>query len=399
MERLKSLRVGEETFNPEEASIASYLAYEMSREAGVEVLLQASASDPIVEDGVLRGLFVETVSGRVAVKAKVTVDGTGSGAIAERAGAGMVAYLEPWDEYAEYIRPPYLRKDDATHYNDTGLLCAAGGIDKAAYQAFAEADAELSEEDTAWAEKRGMLREPPRGYPRGLVAALRRADEDGSYRPRDEVEPGVRMSTTHQFGGPDDALGVFAVICTGAVDAGDHAQVSRIEGAMRAQAFKAVAFYRANAPGFETAYLAFCAPFLGWRGGPHIEADHTLTPEECFSGALFDDVLYRNIHEHEHGGAASGFDVPYSITLPKGIDGLLVCGRGAAYLRRGHDPSGMRARPSMMVFGQCVGTAAAVAAQDGATPRTVDIKKVQRRLVEDGINLGEEKRLKELGLG
>ena len=399
MDRVKSLRVRENAYNPEEAGIAAYLASEMAREAGVEVLLQATASDPIVQEGTVRGLFVETASARLAVRSNVTVDGTGVGAIARRAGAAMVGYLEPRDEYTEYIRPPYLRKDDATYYNDAGLLCAAGGIDKAAYEAFAQEDRALSDGDTAWAEERGMLREPPRGYPRGIIAALHRAEEDGSFRPREEIEPGVRMSTTHQFGGPDDALGVFAVICTGAVDAGDPIQVSRIEGTMRAQAFKAVAFYRANAPGFGNAYLAFCAPFLGWRGGPHIEGEHTLTPDECFSGARFDDVLYRNTHEHEHGGVASGFDVPYRITLPKGIDGLLVCGRGAAYLRRGHDPSGMRARPSMMVFGQCVGTAAAVAALDGTTPRTVDIRKVQRRLVEDGIFVGEEGRLRALGLG
>ncbi len=109
-------------------------------------------------------------------------------------------------------------------------------------------------------------------------------------------------------------------------------------------------------------------------------------------------MLFRNTHDHDHGGDASGFDVPYGITLPKGIEGLLVCGRGAAYLRRGHDPTGMRARPSMMVFGQAVGTAAAIAAIDGMRPRNVDIKKVQRRLVEDGIFLGDDARLGELRL-
>jgi hypothetical protein len=235
MDRLKPLRAREEAYNPEEAGIAAHLAYEMAQEAGVEILLQTTVSDPIAQEGIVRGLFVESASSRVAVKAKVTVDGTGVGAIARRAGAAMVDYLEPSEEYAEYIRPPYLRKDDGTYYNDTGLLCAAAGIDRAAYEAFVQEDAALSDEDAAWAEKRGMLAgPPPKGYPKGLIAALRRSDDDGSFRPRGEIEPGVRISMTHQFGGPDGTLGSFAVICTGAVDAGDHAQVSRIEGAMRA---------------------------------------------------------------------------------------------------------------------------------------------------------------------
>ena len=58
----------------------------------------------------------------------------------------------------------------------------------------------------------------------------------------------------------------------------------------------------------------------------------------------------------------------------------------------------MRARPSMMVFGQCVGTAAAIAALDGVATRDLDIRKAQKRLLEDGIFLGEEERLRELGL-
>jgi hypothetical protein len=90
--------------------------------------------------------------------------------------------------------------------------------------------------------------------------------------------------------------------------------------------------------------------------------------------------------------------VPLGSLLPKRIAGLLVCGRGAAYLRRGHDPSGLRARPSMMIFGEAAGTVAAVAARAGVSPKRVDIRKVQRLLLKSGIFLGDAQRLKELGL-
>jgi len=210
--------------------------------------------------------------------------------------------------------------------------------------------------------------------------------------------PNVRYSTTREFQLDANGLVPMVVVCVGAMDASDPKQISRLEAFTRTQIIKAVAFYRRHAPGWEKAYLLMTAPFLGMRGGPHIEGDHTLTPEEAFAGRKCADVLYRNTHEKDHGGQPSGFDVPYGITLPKGIEGMLVCGRGAAYLRRGHDPSGMRARPCMMVFGQAVGTAAAIAALDGVTPRRVDIKKVQRKLLADGIFLGEEARLAELKL-
>ena len=52
----------------------------------------------------------------------------------------------------------------------------------------------------------------------------------------------------------------------------------------------------------------------------------------------------------------------------------------------------------MMVFGQTVGTAAAIAALDNVTPKNVDIRKVQKQLVADGIYLGDSDRLRELGI-
>ena len=108
--------------------------------------------------------------------------------------------------------------------------------------------------------------------------------------------------------------------------------------------------------------------------------------------------MYVNIHESLHGGAKEGFDVPYRMLLPRGLDGLLVTGRGAGYQRRGHDPSGMWARPSMMVLGQTTGTAAGLCVRRNESPRNLDVTEFQRFLVEQGLYLGDEARLKALGI-
>jgi hypothetical protein len=94
-----------------------------------------------------------------------------------------------------------------------------------------------------------------------------------------------------------------------------------------------VDFMRKHAPGFENAYLMFTSPFYGTRGGPCIEGEYTLTVEDFLEGRKFDHVMYRNTHEALHGGDKSGFDVPYRVSLPKKVDGLLVTGRGTAYIR------------------------------------------------------------------
>ena len=53
----------------------------------------------------------------------------------------------------------------------------------------------------------------------------------------------------------------------------------------------------------------------------------------------------------------------------------------------------------MMTLGQAAGTAAAMIAQTGATARSLDVRALQRRLLQEGFNLGEEERLRQLGLG
>jgi len=395
VERLQSLR---ECVEPGRTSAVSYLAYDMMQAAGVEILLSAYAADPIVEDGVVQGLFVESKSGRVAVKAKVTIDGTGFAGIAQRAGVPIIPYLERKEEYAQYIlrRERHFSKEHPTYYNDTGLMCLIGGVDLEKFAVFCAKDIPLSDEDREWAEATGMLNI----YPKGLIQPLRKALEDGSYRRDSAPYPGVRIVAGGRFSKIDKGVVKFYVSCDGAVDAANARQTSRIEGEMRALAFSTVTFYRNHAEGFENAYVLVCPSFFGWRGGPHIDGEHTLTLEERHEGQKFDDVLYRNIHlgQESHSGEPSGFDVPYGVILPKNIDGILVCGRGAAYLRRGHAPCAMRARPAMMVLGQAVGTAAAIAALDNVSPKNVDIKKVQKRLVAEGVYLGDEKRLRELGI-
>ena len=63
-----------------------YLSLKMCAEAGVELLLHTWFCASIVEGSVLRGIIVENKSGRQALRARVTVDASGDGDVAARAG-------------------------------------------------------------------------------------------------------------------------------------------------------------------------------------------------------------------------------------------------------------------------------------------------------------------------
>ena len=234
-----------------------------------------------------------------------------------------------------------------------------------------------------------------------MIPLLRQAWESGEYYFLKTVEPHVHINTPNLWKGPyESGLVGSRINMGGAIRRDDMKQHARLETAIRMHVFETARFFRRYVPGFDRAYLLIVAPYFGSRGGPHIDGEYTITPEDAFNGAKFDDVLYRNTHaaQPHYGGEASGFDTPYRSLLPRGMDGLLATGRASAYIRRGHDPGATRARPALMQLGEAAGAAAALAVEDGVAPRHLDVRRLQRHLLQQGFHLGEPDRLAQLGL-
>ena len=80
------------------------------------------------------------------------------------------------------------------------------------------------------------------------------------------------------------------------------------------------------------------------------------------------------------------YGIPYRSLLPKGVEGLLAAGR---CISATHEADGYtRVIPScMLTGGQAAGTAAALAALSGTTPRNVDVRRLQARLLEQKVRL------------
>ena len=74
--------------------------------------------------------------------------------------------------------------------------------------------------------------------------------------------------------------------------------------------------------------------------------------------------------------------VPYRCLLPKGLEGVLVVGLGIS-AHRDAMPI-VRMQPDQHNLGYAAGVAAAMAAKAGVTPRQIDVKSLQRHLVEVG---------------
>ena len=96
-QRLKDLGMSISEVNPViDPEAGKYVLDEMIRESGVKMLYHTFGSQVIMEGNTLRGVFIESKSGRMAVLAKVVIDCTGDGDIFHWAG-------EPYDVMKYHI--------------------------------------------------------------------------------------------------------------------------------------------------------------------------------------------------------------------------------------------------------------------------------------------------------
>ena len=382
------------------SNTVSYLSFKMAEESGLKLILSAYAADPIMEGRKAAGIYIEGKSGRTAIKAKVLIDATGDASIAKRAGAGIINNVSR--DYTSYGSLLENFKDDFDQYNECGLFMLIGNADSERYNRFLTENSDISDEDRAWAEEN--LKGPKVDvFSDAVIPFMRKAwNEDGFRIVKKLRDPDITISSNRKIGSYGrNIMGGRAAIAAGEIDTGDTGCISLLERELRIHAFETVQFLKKYVPGFEDAYLMFISPFMGARGGPCIEAEHVLTVEDAAGGRRFDDVLFKNYKRRENiwpDWSGSGYDVPYRMMIPRGIDNLLVIGRGAGYIRRGHDGAGMRTRPVQYALGQAAGTAAALCIRESSTVMGLDVKKLQKELLGEGFDIGDENRLRELGL-
>lgn len=188
-------------------------------------------------------------------------------------------------------------------------------------------------------------------------------------------------------------------------------------------------FMNRSMPGFSRAHVSQISQDVGIRVSRGIEGERTLEIEHVTSKApvYFDDVIgLRNAKPWSDDGSmdhpfdadsigkvgarsvngettedGSRFlyehtvDLPYGMLVPKGVDNILA-GSGKTVSSR--PQTTMRCGTNSMRPAQGAGVAAAVAALSDRTTHTIDIKAVQRELLRQGVYLGSQRRLEELGL-
>lgn len=325
---------------------------QMLDEAGVRLRLYTFASDVIMEGNTVKGVILESKSGREAVMAKVIIDCTGDGDIAAKTGAAYVCG----------------RESDGMMQPVTIMFKVAGvDYDKAIFPGCFEHKVEVPAGELQALGKQTLP------FPAGHVLLYRTS------------LPGVVTCNMTNCIGIDgtntDDLVKATMVCRNQMD-------------------PIVEFLRKYAPGFENCYIISSASLIGVRETRHFKGVKTITEQDIQSAKVFEDWVVTRAHFnfdiHNMTGSSldetgsqmnfqqkNGYTIPYGCLIPETVDGLLLAGRCISGTHMAH--SNYRAMPICMNMGQAAGIAAALAAQRDVKPRDLDVADIQAVLKKNGI--------------
>ncbi|MGI6335527.1 MAG: FAD-dependent oxidoreductase [Eubacteriales bacterium] len=331
--------------NPEKLKTV-YL--QMLDEAGARVRLYTFVSAAVVEDGTIRGVIVESKSGRQVITARVVVDATGDGDVAARAGV-----------------PYHLGREGDQKMQPATLMFKVAGVDisRGIFPGSFESNPEA---------------------PKGKLQDLAREH--------------LPFPAGHVLLYPSTLPGVVTCNMTNAIDIDgtDADSLTHAEYVCRSQMEPIAAFLREYVPGFEQCYIISSASLMGIRETRHFEGEYTLTGEDILASQQFDDWAVRgasfNFDVHNLTGAGldetgmqakfpriAGYSIPYGCLVPKAVENLLLAGRCISGTHIAH--SNFRVMPICANIGQAAGVAAALSVKNSVTPRALPVAKLQEALI------------------
>lgn len=361
--------------------------------SGSDLLLDSFVVDAIMDGDTVKGVVVESKSGREAILGKRFVDCTGDADLAFFAGA-------------EYFSG---RESDGKH-QACSIDFRLGGVD---YNKYLNSD--LKKNDPSWTE------------------LIKDSVADGSLPYM--IENHVNW-ITHVPGRPQNCAQDEICICLShsrncdPLSARDLTRMY-IEG--REQAEIHSDFIKKRVPGFENSYLIDTAVLLGVRESRRIVGEYVLKTLDFARGSRFDDAITSTNHHYDlhnpdgvgnikwaeeiidgkvcyvsstghpgsleppcgyanmtdgwgRTGAARVFkkeasDIPYRALLPVRVENLLAAGRclSSEFMAQ----AASRLIMTCLNMGQAAGTAAALSLQQNVAPRNVDVPSLLATLEKD----------------
>ncbi|MEF2244747.1 FAD-dependent oxidoreductase [Paenibacillus sp. IITD108] len=358
-------------FNPEKLK---FVLEHLAVEAGVRCLYYSFVHELLIENNCVAGIVVGNKSGRILIRAEVTIDATGDGDIAYRSNA-------PFESGNPYNNGKNQAMSMRFHMGNVSLpkvadyIRSIGGIC---------ADYPFMHAASVW------------GSHMPLEPVLQQAVDDGILKPSD--------GEYFQFFSVPGRPGELAFNCpriTGNVDGTNifHLTEAVLQG--RDIILRLEQFLKRYIPGFEQAYIVLTSQMVGVRESRRIMGEYTLTEKDVCTGAKFTDAIARSCYpidvhnpNRDENGSPDDFrhlpegqfcEIPYRCLVPKKIDSLLVAGRciSADFYAQ----SAIRIESNCRALGEAAGTAAAMCVERGIKPRELEGETLRSKLIQNGCNL------------
>jgi hypothetical protein len=343
------------------------VALDMIEEAGVDLYFYTWVAGVLKQGGTIQGLYVASKAGRGVILARSFVDASGDADVAAFAGAPF--------EMADI--------DNLQQVSCDYIAC---GVDAGRVIEWAKAN-------------------------RDRLKSLRGVDVQHS-------PAGAQPMLTFTIAGPKTAdghhIGVMptvklciyreAVRLQGNADidplnpkALTWAETEGLRGAL-----KHLEYMRQTMPGFENAFIV-AQSHLGVRETRRVIGDYIITLDDVKNNSRFKDVVALNCRALDYHLKGTVFkiehlrghhDIPLRSLTPKGLDNLVVAGRCVSCDHLSQ--ASLRGAATCMATGHAAGTAAALAAAGNGKIRNLDIRSLQKTLLEQDAILATGERAAEL---
>lgn len=352
------------TLTPYNPEVYKTLAHDMLQQAGVDVLLHATATDVITDGNRITNVRLHHKSGTTHLEAKVFIDATGDGDIAYMAGA-------PWEQG---------NKDHKVQPMTMKFRMRGVDLEKV---------------------KHYIQQHPSEFYGKSLISELDHLPLTGVmgfFSQWKAANLPIPRDGILFFTGPHADEVLVNVSRISGLDPTNIEDLTKAEIEGRKQVLLLETFFRDYIPGFDQASVSSVGTQVGVRETRRIIGHYVLNGEDVLDGRRFDDVIARSgypidIHNPEGRGVTANFireggayDIPYRSIVPLHITNLLLAGRCISTTHEAQATT--RLTPSCMAIGQAAGTAAALAVLHQCDTAKVPIPALQGRLIEGKAELG-----------
>ena len=353
----------------------------MLQEADVEVLVGTQFVNAIMEENTIRGVIFCDKNGRHAAYGKSIVDTSGIAEVAYQAGADCTVLKER---------------------QTGGMSLGMDNVDMDKLLAFAQEKEAIR---LLSYKMKGKVKE----HIARLTLDLRKlqefqevvapmvlledgSDKDESVEYKSKIEQFHFMDSPCMIANKKNSFNMINAV-TANFDTTDPEECQRMRIELTRSCFKLAQELRTHVPGFENAQLDWVSPDIGIRFGRLVGCEYDITVEDVNELVIPTDVV--GVYGVQDAYLAAGknyrieggwYGIPYRALVPRRVENLLVAGEmitsdWIVWMS-------IRLSGGCMLMGQAAGTAAALAARQGISPRELDYAQLREALLKDGAFLG-----------